>query len=389
MDKELNLRESDPSDSEKLSQFFSQIPLQSLIDIKIQREVDFFSLYRRFQMNFQNFILEETHELNKEILGTASFIHSKCKVGKTPLINILNITNACDLRISPQRKAILHWSKFFLPKIKEVANIKKTDHFITTVNLENNQVINAFIRTKQKKAQKPLYELIKKFNLVSVHGFYPFSNQLNPDVEVRFANKYDIPKLTEYLEKKLADTDLVSNELLKSVDDYVSNSLVYSFKKFIIALDSENNIVGCCYPLSSSLLQNYFPQTYNQQAHNFRQFLKFGSWLGFSRKLTKPFSRTHKDQTLQFQLLHFLFFKHPEVLQNMVHFAYTQSVQNEFIVYTYEQNDFKYRPPVGTVNAETTYGLYEILTTEQIDDSTFVSLKRKIKNKLWLDGHLF
>ena len=68
MDQELILRESDPSDAEKLSQFFSQIPLQSLIDIKIQREVDFFSLYRRFQMHFQTFLLEETtSDLNKEV----------------------------------------------------------------------------------------------------------------------------------------------------------------------------------------------------------------------------------------------------------------------------------------------------------------------------------
>ncbi len=386
MDQELILRESDSSDAEKLSQFFSQIPLQSLIDIKIQREVDFFSLYHRFQMHFQTFLLEETtSDLNKEILGTASFIHNKCKVGH----DTLNITNACDLRIAPQRKAILNWSKFFLPKIKELAASKRTDHFVTTVNLDNNQVINAFIRTKQKKAQKPLYELIKKFNLVSVHGFYPLTYKHNHDVEVRFANKYDIPKLSHYLEKKLIETDLVPDELLKSVENYVNNSFVYSFRKFVIALDSENNIVGCCYPLSSSLLQNYFPQTYNQQAHNFRQFLKVGSWLGFTRKLTKPFSRTHKDQTLQFQFLHFLFFKHPDVLKEMIYFSYAHSQQNEFVVYTYEQAEYKYRPPVGTVNAETTYGLYEILAPEQIDDPEFKSLKHKLKNKLWLDGHVF
>lgn len=386
MDQELILRESDPSDAENLSHFFSQIPLQSLIDIKIQREVDFFSLYRRFQMNYQSFLLEETtSDLNKEILGTASFIFNKCKVGQ----DILNITHACDLRISPQRKAILNWSKFFLPKLKELAAKNKTDHFVTTVNLENNQVINAFIRTKQKKAQKPLYELIKKFNLVSVHGFYPFSYTRNHDVEVRYANKYDVPKLAQYLEQKLVKTDLVPDELLKSVENYVNDSLVYSFKKFVIALDSDGQIVGCCYPLSSSLLQNYFPQTYNQQAHNFRQFLKVGSWLGFTRKLTKPFSRTHKDQTLQFKFLHFLFFKHPDVFKEMIYFAYHQSQQNEFVVYTYEQAEYKYRPPIGTVNAETAYGFYEILAPEQIDDPEFKSLKHKLKNKLWFDSYVF
>jgi hypothetical protein len=222
-----------------------------------------------------------------------------------------------------------------------------------------------------------------------VHGFYPFLLSLNPFIKINYYEKSDHTEFIQYLSNKLKALDLVPSSMHQSLELYIQSSLIYSFRNFIIAKDAENKIVGCCYALSSSLLQDYFPQAYNDQAHNFRQFLKLASLFKIGRKLTKPFSRTQKDQTLNFQFLHFLFFEHPEVLKSMLYFAYEKSKQNEFLVYTYEQNIFQYRPPSCSIHSETPHALYEIRTPDSLDNTEKKSLKQKIKNNIWLDGFLF
>lgn len=385
MEEKIVLRESTPADSEKLGNFFYEIPTQALLDVKVRRQIDFFSLYRRLQLKFHNYILEETNDIqNNEILGTASFLLQDTQVGKTKL----NISYAFDLRISHQRKAVLNWSRHFLPQLQKLISTDKVNHFITSINLESSQVINAFIRTKQKRSNKPFYELIRKFNLVSIHGFYPLLFKVNPFIKVGFLEKQDQKKLVRYLSEKVRTLDLAPAAMIEDLEKFIHESLVYSFRNFIVARDAKDNIVGVCYPLSSSLLQDYFPQSYNQQSDNFRQFLKFASFFGVGRKLTRPFSRTQKEQTLNFQFLHFLFFEHPEVFQSMVKFSYDQSRQNEFLIYTYEQSTYTHRPPIGTIHSETPYALYEIRTPEAIDAGE-IPLKAKISKNLWLDGYMF
>lgn len=385
MEEKIVLRESTPADSEKLGTFFYEIPTQALLDVKIRRQIDFFSLYRRLQQKFHNYILEETNAFNNnEILGTASFLLQNTKVGK----QALKTAYACDLRISHQRKAILNWSRHFLPQLQKLITTEKVDHFITSINLDSSQVINAFIRTKQKRSNKPFYELIRKFNLVSIHGFYPLLFKINPFIKVDFLEKQDHAKFIRFLSEKLQTLDLVPAAMTEDLEQFIYESLIYSFRNFVVARDAKDNIVGVCYPLSSSLLQDYFPQSYNQQADNFRQFLKFASFFRVGRKLTRPFSRTQKEQTLNFQFLHFLFFEHPEVFQAMVKFTYNQSRQNEFLIYTYEQSMYTHRPPIGTIHTESPYALYEIRTPEAIDEG-IAPLKAKISKNVWLDGYLF
>lgn len=381
MDERISIRESSIEDADKLSEFFSQIPIQGELDIKIKRQVDFFSLYRRLNVHYRSFLLED----NENILGTASFLFSNNSLGTTTT----RIAYACDLRIASARKAILNWSRHFLPQLHNLIFQEQVDHFITSINLDNTQVINSFIRTKQKRSQKPFYELVRKFNLVTIHGFYPGFYQTNDSIRVTFLEKTEQDKFITYIESKIERLDLVPVSLKSNVRQYIQESLIYSFRHFIIAYDSQNNIVGCCYPLSSTLLQDYFPLQYNQQANNFRQFLKLAAWLNFGRKLTRPFSRSQKDETLNFQFLHFLFFEHPDVLKKMIKYTFKQSRNNEFLIYPAEQDRFTYRPPKGTIHTQMNYALYEIRTPESIEKSEKSSLRHKLRKSLWLDGFLF
>lgn len=386
----IHLREANPLDSENLNNFFSSVPLLGDLDLKIHRPVDFFSFFQKLSPRFKTYILEESLEFNQhEILGTASFIYSTQLTNKEKI----QIAFGCDLRISSQRKAIIEWSKYFLPQIEDILDQDHVDHIITSINMTEAQAINAFIRPKIKRSNRPIYELVQKFELVTIHGFYPARFSVNQHIYTERFQAQDKPALIDYLQKKLNNLDLVDIRWIEDLENNLKSSSIYSLNSFIIAKNADQQIVGCVHPVKSKQLQNYFPQSYNTKANNFRYFLKVMSFLGLGRKLTKPFSRTNKEETLSFKMLHFLFFEHPDVFGSLINKTYKSSLDNEFMVYAYQPENFKMRPPKGTIHTTIPYGLYEIKKpTEPINSNGKLSstgIKDKIQKFIHLDNKWF
>lgn len=273
----VQLREATPLDSSDLNRFFSEIPTQGLIEFKIHRQIDFFSFFHRLNVQFKTYIMENSFG---QIWGTASFIIRQFKCQNDDH----KIGFACDLRISPTRQAIIQWGRFFLPKIKNLKAQYNLQHLITSINLTDTHVINAFIRLKNKKTHRPVYELVQKFNLVTIHGFYPLSYKKNPFIRIEKLQIAEKQTLIQYVQKKLSLLDFVPVEFLGHFEKTITDSILYSWGQFIVAKNDQNEIVGCAHPLSSTLLQEYFPQKYISRANNFRQFLKLASWIGLGRK---------------------------------------------------------------------------------------------------------
>jgi hypothetical protein len=370
----LKIYEAGPSDSKKLNEFFASIPTRGEIDIKIQREVHFFSFYQRIGIKHRTFMMKD----GEEILGTASFLFRKLHFQKRNLY----LAQACDLRISSNRKAILGWSRFFHPILEKLREEEKVDGFITSINQTETQSLNALIRPKLKRAHQPQYSLSRSYNLASIHGFYPFLNTTNKNLTVRPYRSGDKRNLTNFLLKNCQKIDYMPVEIIEDLPGFIDKSLLYSWSQFIIAFDSEENVVGCVHPISSSLLQDYLPQEYSPQSHNLRQFLKAAQMLRFGRRLTRPFSRSQKQESLNFRLLHFMISSHPEVFNALVRTAFNTSAQNEFLIYAYEISDFKKKPPKGSIFSEIPYGLYSI---ETHDRDFLQDLSLLNSSPVWLD----
>jgi len=371
---ELSLREATTQDSHSLNTFFTSIPTFGSITFKISREEQFFSFYQRLGIPYKTYILQD----QGEILGTASFLIRELRFND----HILKIAQACDLRIAQNRKAILSWSKFFQPLLEEIRSKENCDAFLTSINHTETQTMNAFIRPKTRRSGQPTYSLSRKYNLVSIHGRYPWQTKPNPNILVRPYNTSDKTNLIAYIQQQLTNYCFVPKELSENVADYIHHSLLYSWSQFLIAFDKGGKIVGCVQPISSSLLQDYLPQDYDPRAHNFRQFLKFAQLLHWGRKLTRPFSRSQKQEALHFRMLHFFLFDHAEVQKALLQVAYKTSKQNEFLVYAFEKSDFSKRPPKGSIFAETPYGLYNIETT---DRDILFDLSMNNTQPAWLD----
>lgn len=173
----LVLEEATAENSQKLNDFFTSIPTKGEIDVKIQREQHFFSFYQRIGLPYKTYIIKD----EGEIVGTASFLfRSLAFQGRT-----LKLAQACDLRISSNRKVIMSWSKFFHPILEKLREVEKFDGFITSINQTETQAMNAFIRPKLKRVHQPQYSLARSYNLVSIHGFYPLVNRPNKNIEIR------------------------------------------------------------------------------------------------------------------------------------------------------------------------------------------------------------
>lgn len=369
-----NLREQVPENFQKLNEFFTSIPTQGEINIKIQREQHFFSFYQRINLPFKTYIIKD----KSEIVGTASFLFKNFVFQN----RTLKLAQACDLRISSNRKVILTWSKFFHPILEKLRELELIDGFITSINQTETQAMNAFIRPKLKRAQQPQYSLARSYHLVSIHGFYPFFNPPNKNIFVRPYQGSDKKNLVEYLTFMIKKIDFIPQALVLNPAEYIDQSLLYSWSQFLIAFDSENKIIGCVQPISSSLLQDYLPQDYSERSHNLRQFLKVAQLLHFGRRLTRPFSRSQKQETLNFKLLHFLLATNTEVFNSLIRSCYKNSVQNEFLMYAYETSDYKKRPPKGSIFSETPYGLYSI---ETHDRKILPELSLLNTTPIWLD----
>lgn len=373
-DDQLVLVEASFKDAHQLNEFFTSVPVRGEINVKIQREDHFFSFYERLGIPFKTYIIKD----GRDIVGTASFIFRNL-IFKT---RTLKLAQACDLRISSNRKAVLSWSKFFHPLLEKLRDIEEVDGFITSINQTETQAMNAFIRPKLKRALQPQYSLARSYNLVSIHGFFPLINPPNKNINVRPFLPADKKKLIDYLIFNCKKIDYIPSEFVNNPATYINNSLLYSWGQFLIAFDPDDNIVGCVHPLSSSLLQDYLPQDYNAQSHNLRQFLKMAQILGFGRRLTRPFSRSQQQETLRFKLLHFLISNHSEVFNALIRGCYTHSSQNEFLMYAYEISDYKKRPPKGSIYSEIPYGLYAI---ETHDRAALPELSLLNTRPAWLD----
>ncbi len=370
----LVLEEATAENSQKLNDFFTSIPTKGEIDVKIQREQHFFSFYQRIGLPYKTYIIKD----EGEIVGTASFLFRSLSFqGRT-----LKLAQACDLRISSNRKVIMSWSKFFHPILEKLREVEKFDGFITSINQTETQAMNAFIRPKLKRVHQPQYSLARSYNLVSIHGFYPFVNRPNKNIAIRAFRSSDKTALLEYITANCRKIDFIPHEINENLSDYIDRSLLYSWSQFILAFDQDQKIIGCVQPISSSLLQDYLPQEYSAQSHNLRQFLKVAQVLGFGRRLTRPFSRSQKQEALSFRLLHFLIASHVEVFNALIRECYTTSSQNEFLMYAYEISDYKKRPPKGSIFSETPYGLYSI---ETHDRDFLPELSLLNTSSVWLD----
>jgi hypothetical protein len=355
----MKLEIAGPEQSLDLVEFFKNFPVQGLVELKVDRGRDFFKPYDMQSDRHISYLMRD--EETQKIEGHASFVVKNVFLEG----QVRAAAFGRDLRISSNRKAILSWGQHFLPVMSEIEKTFDIAYFFSVLNLAEAKALNAFVRPRQLRRPLPRYFLFRRFNLVTLHGQFPWAHGPLQSIKVRRGSFRHQEALIDYIIKKSREKDLATTWDRQSFEENMQRWEGLQIEDFLIAYDSNENIVGCVAPWSSRRVQEYIPLHYSLVAHNFRQFLKFGQLLGWTRNLTKPSSRLQMEAPLNFRYLCFLNADNEDIFESLISSAYNESDNNEFLVYTQMRADLHLRKPRGWIGAHVPYGLYCMLPPDQ------------------------
>lgn len=353
----IELEVARPEHSDQLKQFFEQFALRGLVELRLSRPGDFFAPYRIFSDDFVTYMLRGR---DGQIQGIASFLFREVFVNGA----IHKIAFATDLRINANRGPLLQWSQSFLPVIRSIYENHKVIAVFSAMNRRDPLLHNIFLRPRSPRRAWPRYHLYRRFDLVTLHGRFPWCRKPIKTIRVvrAFADLQD--KLIDYLSDRAKYYPFASCWDKNSFGERMKRLSGIRLEDFWIALDSKDKVLGCLGSWSNRQLQELRPLRYSLVAHNFRQFLKFGRFLGWSRPLTKPPRSTGVESPLQFRYLVYPYAANEDVFHSLLQTAFDQLNSNEFLVYAHAEQDFRRRPPKGWIAASLPYSLYTLLPAE-------------------------
>lgn len=354
----MNLEIASSDDNQNLISFFKEFPVKGLVDLKIDRNQDFFAPYRLQSDEFRTYLLKD--EENK-IQAAASILVREAMSDK----NVLKIATASDLRVRSNRKAILQWSNHFLPVLEREMQEHNLSSIFSIINLSDPTALNTFIRPRTMKRPMPRYYLYRKFRMVTLHGRYPWAKAPLSTIKIRQGSTANSDALASYIIRRSQFRPFASVWDLSSFEKKMERLTGQKLSDFLIAFDSDENVVGCLAPWSPSGIQDLIPLSYSLRGHNFRQFLKFLWLFGMTRRLAKPVASTGEESKLQFRYLTNVFADNEDVFESLLYTAFENMTSQEFLLYAHTEQDYRLSPPLSWISASLPYALYAVSLPEK------------------------
>ncbi len=342
------------SDNAKILEFFNK---QSFltgppVDITINRKNSFFDKYKLQSEDFDTFIMEDRRG---EIHGVATLLYRDALIQGTPTL----IGYGTDLRVSANRQATLQWPELFFPAFKDSLEKRNCKLTFSVINFSQIQAMNALIRPRAQRRDIPRYYLIRKFDLVSLHGRTPFlqGNPLNT-VKIFEGTPNDLEPLVEYLKKKTESHLFAFPYSIEFMENRFKKWKGLSIEKFLIAKDVHGNIVGCCAPWSNAHLQTLDVTKYSDLGESFHLLSRLISIVRMGKAL--PAS----GQPLKLSYLTHLNCDNPDIFRRLLKSALKRSPRDEFLVYVNFDRDAATLPPPVFISSTLRFAMYSVLAPE-------------------------
>ena len=340
-------------DSQDLINFFQKHPFPGPVEVSISRTHPFFDFYKITSDDFDPYVLRDDEG---KVAGLVTLIYRETWLnGKIEKIGYMT-----DLRIEPQREALLSWSKSFLDIIDESKEKRNCRYLFTVLSQEQGKAYNTFLRARSPKRKMPRYYLLRKFDYITLHGRVPFFSRPLSTLNISSASKSDLAELLNYLNIKLRERPLGfvlndENDLMTHLGRFKNLSL----SDFLLARDNDGNIVGCVAPWDASPVQKYKVTEYHGYIAGLRQFLKVGSLIGMAKKLPE------RNQALRFKFLSHLLCDNPDVFQSLLYYAYKQTKGAEFLTYINFHEDYTTNVPKHFLAGSLPFGVYTLWNEDE------------------------
>jgi hypothetical protein len=235
----------------------------------------------------------------------------------------------------------------------------------SSLDLNEAGAMNTFVRPRQMKRPIPRYYLYRKYDLVSIHGHWPWAEPPLASLKISPAHSGNLDGLIDYAVRRSHFRPFSSfwdkDSFLKKCERLPG----FKLSDFLVAADANDNVVGCLAPWSGAGIHDYIPLSYTMRAHNFRQMLKFFWLFRQTRRLAKPVASTGLEAKLQFRYLTNVFADNEDIFESLIWAAYESVGKNEFLTYAHCHQDYRLLPPEDWITASQAQALYAVVPPEK------------------------
>lgn len=345
-------------DSQKLIDYFTQTSLPGdTIDLRFHRKNNFFKQYDIQSKDHVTYYLEDIE--NGKIEALVSLVFRKGIINGSEQV----IGYATDLRVSKSRKAIMQWAQKFLPALQKERDKRNCQYIFSVVANEQRQAYNTFIRPRSPKRKMPRYYPYRRFETISVHGILPWAPKPLAGIIIKTGTLEKADQVAEYILKKKKELSFYFGNSKEEILQQISQWHELNINKFLIAEDTQGNIIGCTAPWSNWNIQCIYPTFKDTTTLSLVESLNLLSYLGISHKIHL------KGEPLYARFLTYYYSDNPDIFYSLLYHSFKALTKDEFLLYTHFEGDLKTLPPKGFLTTKTKCGLYCILApNEELPD---------------------
>lgn len=347
----MKLFKADKSYNERLIEFYRSNIYSAQTDLELIRKNDFFKHYDMQSDDHVTYLLID--EDNKiQAMATLLFKMAWLE-GEQQVIGL-----ATDLLVSKNRKAIVNWTKFFLPTLNEEKKKRNCNFIFTFVSKKQTKAYNAFIRPRKTTIPMPRYFLYRRYQLTCIHGLLPLADKKLPSLTFRNAEYSDRDKLHSYLYANNSKMPIRFIDSSTEIQERIYNWPYLGFEDFVLALDYQNRIVGCVAPWSNPALEIRIKKYSNNLARSAEQSLKVLSWLGMAHPLPK------EGEVLPITYLTHFNADNPDIFYSLLLHCYENVQKKDLLIFNHFEGHLNSLAPKDFMSSKVQYGLYCMLSPE-------------------------
>ncbi len=342
------------ADGPNLAQYFHGTNLTGRVNLRLERKDSFFAHYKIQSDEYTTFMLVDEKKPGKiqamvtMVFREAQIAGEKCKVAFVS-----------DLRVSAKRNVILKWTQYLLPTLRDESLAHGCKHVFSVVNEWHGQAYNAFVRPRTIRRELPRYYLFRRFEAICLHGLWPFATPPLDTIQVRFARPNEFEKLAHYVGSKMGGKLLSFNFSAEQFKKNLSLRTKLQVEDFLLALDYNENIVGCTALWNPSNTQEFYSVNYDTKVATLKEALQFLSYFGMTRRLPDT------GKTLNFVVMSYLLANNPDIFQSLLHKAFHAVTDDHFLIYPHFEGSLLTQPPKSFIHSQFRGGIYCVLPPEE------------------------
>lgn len=340
------------TDSDELKGLLARFPIAGSVEVCLERQGHYFDQYKLQSENFETFVLRERNK--DQAQGTATILFREGLISKKPEV----IGFASDLRIANSRKAIVSWTQHFRPLAEDSMKRNGARFLFSILPIRDALIQNTLVRPRAQRRHLPLYRLVRRFDIVTLHGHWPFFYDKLTTIQIKPGTESDIEPLAHYLTQKSVNRPLAfrySPDFLKA---RIERWPGFQISNFLVARDKRGNIRGCVAPWSHDSVQKLRIHGYHGFAQTARGALKAASTV----RLTTPLPPVGSH--LKLQSLTHLYADNPDIFDVLLEESWHRRPVDHVLVYPHFHKLPMTEPPSQFFSSKTPMALY-VVTPEE------------------------